>query len=483
MRTEIYIGLLVLGFFTAGCQDWLNVQPKTSVQEEDIFSTEFGFKDVLTGFYIDMGSQDLYGKNLTYGFVDFLAKRYDNTVVASELYNYQGEYKNTKDAIWKKGYNIIANINNLLHFAEVNREVLKHEHYYEIIKGEALGLRAFLHFDLLRLFGPVYKENPDAKSICYRTQMNKYATPRLPASAVVDSVLHDLLQAKSLLEKHDNELFGADEYNENRDAFLVLRQLRMNIWAVRAMLARVYLYKGDDASKELAYNYAKAVIECGHFRLMESNTSNRILFPEHIFALHVYELGKFVELDLGMQASDRLYALQSTIDELYEKGSGYATDFRQNNYYFQTSEGKLSLRKFDQSGYVGKYDGAEIMPLIRLPEMYYIVAECTKDAEESAKMLNEVRHFRAIPENLDIQGGQAYDRLDSRPGYDMTKTMRVNELMKEYQKEFYGEGQLFWFYKRHFYRQFYHCPLAAGMQKENYVPQVPDDELVFGNSN
>ena len=138
MRTEIYIGLLVLGFFTAGCQDWLNVQPKTSVQEEDIFSTEFGFKDVLTGFYIDMGSQDLYGKNLTYGFADFLAKRYDNTVVASELYNYQGEYKNTKDAIWKKGYNIIANINNLLHFAEVNRGVLKHEHYYEIIKGEAL---------------------------------------------------------------------------------------------------------------------------------------------------------------------------------------------------------------------------------------------------------------------------------------------------------------------------------------------------------
>ena len=313
--------------------------------------------------------------------------------------------------------------------------------------------------------------------------MNKYATPRLPASVVVDSVLHDLLQAESLLEKHDNELFGADEYNEKRDAFLVLRQLRMNIWAVRAMLARVYLYKGDDASKELACNYAKAVIESGHFRLMESNTSNRILFPEHIFSLHVYELGKFVELDLGMQASDRLYALQSTIDELYEKGSGYATDFRQNNYYFQTSEGKLSLRKFDQSGYVGKYDGAEIMPLIRLPEMYYIVAECTKDAEESAKMLNEVRHFRAIPENLDIQGGQAYDRLDSRPGYDMTKTMRVNELMKEYQKEFYGEGQLFWFYKRHFYRQFYHCPLAAGMQKENYVPQVPDDELVFGNSN
>lgn len=37
------------------------------------------------------------------------------------------------------------------------------------------------------------------------------------------------------------------------------------------------------------------------------------------------------------------------------------------------------------------------MPLIRLPEMYYIVAECTKDAEESAKMLNEVSTFPGYP--------------------------------------------------------------------------------------
>ncbi len=483
MRKEIYIGLLVLGFLLGGCQDWLDVQPKISVQEKDIFSTEHGFKDVLTGFYIDMGSPELYGKNMTYGFVDILAKRYDNSIVASELYNYQGEYKIVKDAIWKKGYNIIANINNFLHFIDANHKVLKHEHYYEIMKGEALGLRAFLHFDLLRLFGPVYKENPDMESICYRVRMNKYATPRLAASLVVDSVLHDLLQAESLLEKHDSELFHADEYNENRNAFLVLRQLRMNIWAVRAMLARVYLYKGDPDSKKTAYNYAKAVIDSGHFSLMESNTDNRILFPEHIFSLHVYKLEKLLEPDFGMQSSNRLYALQSTIDELYEKGRGYATDFRQNNYYFQSSEDKLVLKKYDQSGYTGKYNGAEIVPLIRLSEMYYIVAECAEDVEESVKMLNEVRHFRAILESLDIQGGQAYDQLDSRPGFDMTKTMRVNELMKEYQKEFYGEGQLFWFYKRHFYRSFYHCPLTGGMQKENYIPQVPDDELVFGNSN
>lgn len=478
-----YIATALLALSLASCAKWLDVLPKTSVQEKEMFNSEYGFKDVLTGFYIYMGDQELYGRNLTYGFLDILARRYDNSVVAANLYNYEGDYKLAKDAMWSKGYTLIANINNFLHFVDANSDVIRTENYHDIMKGEALGLRAFVHFDLLRMFGPIYAENPDAASICYRTRMDKYATPRLPASEVADLVIEDLLAAEKLLETADNEQFGADEYNEDRDPFLVLRQLRMNIWAVRAMLARAYLYKGDSKSKTLAYDYAMQVIGAPHFQLAESNTENRILFSEHIFSLHVYEMDKLMESDFGSAASDRLFALQETLDELYEKSAGYSTDFRQNNYYFQSSEGKVVLRKFDQSGYIGKYDGAEIMPLIRLSEMYYIAAECTTDAEESAELLNTVRHARSIPESLDIQTTNAYDLPDSRPGYDTSKSMRINELMKEYQKEFYGEGQLFYFYKRHFYRTFFHCPLTTDMAAENYTPQLPDNEYIFGNNN
>ncbi len=479
----VYRSWVVLSIMLAACQDWLDVQPKTSVQEEKLYGSEYGFKDVLTGFYIKMGNTGLYGKELTYGLPELLAGRYDNIIVADNLYHYQKEYESLKNNIWSEGYNLIANINNFLYHIDKNREVIKKADYYEIMKGEALGLRAFLHFDLLRLFGPVYSINPDAESICYRTQLDKQATPRLPAEAVVDSVLCDLKQAERLLEEHDNEQFTADEYNENRDVFLVLRQLRMNIWAVRAMLARVYLYKGDEASRALAYGYAKKVIECSHFSLAESNITNRILFSEHLFSLHIYEMAKSMEADFGAAASDQLYALQETIDALYEKGSGYSTDFRQNNYYFQNIGGKLVFRKFDQSGYAGKYDGAEVMPLIRLPEMYYIAAECTTDASESAGLLNEVRHCRSIPESLDIFAGEDYDKADRRPGADQSKTRRINELLKEYQKEFYGEGQLFYFYKRHFYRSFFNCRLSGEMQLDNYIPQIPDSEKIFGNNN
>lgn len=478
-----YIAILLSALSLGSCAEWLDVLPKTSVQEKEMFNSEYGFKDVLTGFYIYMGDQELYGRSLTYGFLDILARRYDNSVVASNLYNYENDYKLLKDAVWSKGYTLIANINNFLHFVDANSDVIRTPDYHDIMKGEALGLRAFIHFDLLRLFGPIYSENPGAVSICYRTKMDKYATPRLPADQVADLVIEDLLAAEKLLDGSDNEQFGADEYNENRDPFLVLRQLRMNVWAVRAMLARAYLYKGDPASRKLAYDYAREVIDSPHFELAESNTDNRILFSEHIFSLHIYEMEKLMEGDFGMSGSDRLYVRQDTLDELYEKNAGYSTDFRQNSYYFQSSEGKFVLRKFDQSGYLGKYDGAEIMPLIRLSEMYYIAAECTTDAGESADLINTVRHARSIPESLDIQATNAYDAPDVRPGYDSSKSVRINELMKEYRKEFYGEGQLFYFYKRHFYRTFFHCPLSAGMAAENYTPRLPDDEYIFGNNN
>lgn len=70
-------------------------------------------------------------------------------------------------------YNVIANINNFLEYVDKNKDVLVTERYYETMKGEALGLRAFLHFDLLRMFGPIYKEHPASKAIPYRTTLIK----------------------------------------------------------------------------------------------------------------------------------------------------------------------------------------------------------------------------------------------------------------------------------------------------------------------
>ena len=171
-----YIVSICLGMFLfSSCSNWLDVKPKTTVEEEEVFSRELGFKEALTGVYIKMASTDLYAKNLSYGFLDILGQRYQINAVANYenplWYTFPSTYTESyTETIWAKMYNVIANLNNLLYYCDKNKNVFTTEHYYEIIKGEALGLRAFLHFDLLRMFGPIYKDNPMAKRIAYRTE-------------------------------------------------------------------------------------------------------------------------------------------------------------------------------------------------------------------------------------------------------------------------------------------------------------------------
>ncbi|MEG1949923.1 MAG: RagB/SusD family nutrient uptake outer membrane protein [Odoribacter sp.] len=477
-----YLLLSALVLLLGSCQNWLDIKPKTSINEEDLFSSESGFKDALTGFYIKMGKTSLYGKNLTFRFMDILAQRYDIDQISTngdKMYNFKSSYRGETDAIYSDMYNLIANINNFLYQLEKRKDVVITKNYYDLMRGEALGLRAFLHFDLLRMFGPVYGIEPAKKSISYRVTFDKHATPLLAASAVVDLVVKDLLEAQELLAKVDSKIFSADEGNNERNPFLILRQLRMNVYAVKATLARVYLYKGDVSSKQEAFKYASEVVECGHFKFQSSIENNLILFNEHIFSLNVYELNKIIDPIFNNEnVSSILYVKTRSLDEIYET-SGVGGGDTRLGLFREIDPDKSVTKKYNQTNYVSEYDGKDLIPLIRLPEMYYILSECDPDPVSSAEWLNIVRNQRAIPDNIPVDNG--YDKPFAA-GIDKTQTFRVNELMKEYMKEFYGEGQLFYFYKRHCYKYFRHCGMELGMEKENYMFQIPDNEIIFGKN-
>ena len=68
MRKLYYLAACLLALCTS-CSDWLDVKPKTNVEEEDLFKNEQGFKEALTGIYIKMSETQLYGRELTYGFL------------------------------------------------------------------------------------------------------------------------------------------------------------------------------------------------------------------------------------------------------------------------------------------------------------------------------------------------------------------------------------------------------------------------------
>ena len=163
-----YIILAATLLLTA-CNDWLDVQPRSQVEDTELFSTESGYKEALSGIYSSMASSKTYTKEMTFGFIGVLGQEWDYYYAAqyddAAAYDYDaalttGYIRN----IWSTSYNSIANANNLLAHIDDDASLFAADNY-QVIKGEALALRAFLHFDLLRCFGVSFAVNPEQPSI------------------------------------------------------------------------------------------------------------------------------------------------------------------------------------------------------------------------------------------------------------------------------------------------------------------------------
>nr|WP_262920045.1 RagB/SusD family nutrient uptake outer membrane protein [Niabella hibiscisoli] len=106
-----------------------------------------------------------------------------------------------------------------------------------------------------------------------------------------------------------------------------------------------------------------------------------------------------------------------------------------------------------------------MVPIVRLPEMYYIAAEAAPTVAAGVGYLNVVRLARLIP----------------ALGTDVVNTPALldAELQKEYRKELYGEGQLWFWYKR---KNVTTIPDGVGnpMTQAKYTFPLPLGEIEFG---
>ena len=105
------VSICLSALFFSSCSNWLDVKPKTTVEEEEVFSNELGFKEALTGIYIKMTSTDLYARNLSYGFLDVLGQRYqikNTTDYQDELwYTFPSTHTESyTEKIWSEMYTV-----------------------------------------------------------------------------------------------------------------------------------------------------------------------------------------------------------------------------------------------------------------------------------------------------------------------------------------------------------------------------------------
>lgn len=491
--------MAALSFSLASCNKFLDVSPSNQIRVDQQFTDLQGFMDGMFGIYQGASLPQGYGTNLSFGLVDVLAQRYENK--ASQLIDFYGQaarynyevmgfsqlnIRTTIDDMWGVMYGSIAQANLVLENANKNPGVLS-ANELRLIKGESIGMRGFLHFDLLRLFAPAYLAGANAgqSAIPYMEKFTVQPQDKLTVEGVLNKCEADLKAAEELLSFDTSmDQIAANQGSTSADLFMRFRQNHLNYWAVKATLARLYLYKNDKVN---ALKYATEVINSTKFSFVtpteinsgETDVNSDLTFTrEHVFSFYVSGMKRIADSLFKNNAGDPkalgnytdivdLYSTQTKLNSMYEQTiAGYGTDLRSpgasKTLWNAFSANVVYTKKF----YADNVNNVKqrVVPNIKLSEMYYIAAEASATPEVGVAFLNTVRLARLIPE------------LPTT----ITETNLHAELLKEYRKEFYGEGQLWYYYKRRNTTTIPDGISNITMSVARYVLPFPLTEIEFG---
>lgn len=513
--TNIYIlFILIVSCFSTGCADWLDVDPIGENLEEDQYSTERNINSVLNGFYIDLTKKSLYGNNLSKTTIEQLAHYYyapEHTGSASnysafinlQKYNYTEQtVENTFSSIWSNLYSIIFNINHFI--ANTERAEAVSTEKRDLLLGEAYALRAFLHLDIFRLFGPIYEKRTTAEVLPYNTttKADNKPLPYLNAEEYMGKVLSDINTATILLEKDPILKYGIMNPQDttglaSQDVFnRFARNKRMNIVAVKILEARCLAVMGElNNAAEVALD----IINTQNI-LEDINGTNRdaiftwikgedilnekardyIFSKEVVFSIDYLDLSESWEQITETAVQGQTYTIHGVnllenIFKLPENTQNLkdVSDLRIKQWSVAdaiSSEEYVSMRykKFAREGkhiYINN-----MQPLMRITELYYLVLENyinNGNLTEATNLANSIKVRRGYKANELYPYVQTAEELN-------------NFLTIEYYREFYSEGQAFYFLKRRASNNILASDGSLGFQEmdiDNYVVPIPSKEV------
>ena len=450
------------------CDDFLDITPEGQVKRDELLETNDGVEDALYGAYAQLRQSSLYGQELFYSSLEVMSQTlwcYGNTTTEA-LGKYEYTNTNVKSifaSVWSDMYNNISNVNSVL-----NAPLIERASTYPatIYRGEALALRAFMHFDLMRLYAEQITVNPKADGIPYATEFSLKTPPFESLEDNYKHVLADLTEAETLL--------ADDDAHKEASAFMTNREIHLNLHAVRALMARVYLTMGD---KENALRYAKLVIEQSGRTLktkteVQNDLAGVLSTKECLFGVSYSRLYSLVSPKLQQTVSYSSLDLRSDFMEMYDQNVS-GLDYRTNAYFTAIEMGGTT--KYRLSKFTDIYDlqnNASARPttlvqginMIRLPEMYYIAAECllSTDYDQALQYFNDVITNRGL-EPLDGTG-------DNTLTQDVINTERYKEMI--------GEGQTFFNMKRQNLNiPSYDNSVTYTPANNIYVIPIPDAEI------
>ncbi|MHA4811453.1 RagB/SusD family nutrient uptake outer membrane protein [Flavitalea flava] len=351
------------------CTKFVQVTPPAEqVPTTQLFEDSATAIQVLNGIYINLGGDGVVNYNLSI-YLGLYADELDVTAGALEDEQFHQSAllsdNNNVESFWYNCYKYIYQANICIENAATTTalsEITRTQ-----LTGESKFIRALSHFELVRLFGDI----PLILTSDYRVNA---VMARTPQAKVMEQIIADLLDAKSLL---GSDYPGAEN-------------VRANKWAASALLARVYLYQKDwvNAEKEAAgvILSGKYTMESDLQHIFLRNNSEAIwqIMPADGYAM--YEGYYFIP---GSQGTLPNYPLTTGLINAFEPG-----DLRRQAWVDST----LVNGQFYYYPYKYKTTGlapsTEYYTILRLTEQYLIRAEACAEQNkllDGAQDLNLIR--------------------------------------------------------------------------------------------
>lgn len=236
LKTYLLATAAVLGLSIGSCsEDFLDVEPKTSLFDTNFYSTQLDAEMALIGCYDGWQRTNSDVDASFYLLTEIMSDECFAALGVGDDRNYQAidrfdkneapAYSDLGNNLWIRYYGGIFRCNKLLQ--ELDRIIWngatasEQEANRKRVEGEARVLRAILYFDLVRLFGNI-------PLLTVPTQEN---LPQANPDDVYALIADDLLFAA--------ENIPADAYPKSKASE---NDGRITRWAAKALLGRVYLY-------------------------------------------------------------------------------------------------------------------------------------------------------------------------------------------------------------------------------------------------
>lgn len=400
------LALSITAMMASCSKSFLDEQPKDKLTTGQALADAASMQTALNGTYAFLRNTNLYGRDFPI-VGDLMADNIFIEVNNSGRYLNQFQYTvansdATPDADWKYGYGAILTANQIID-AEVTGT--------DAIKAQAYAIRALTYFKLVNIYARPYTDNPAGLGVPLILHYDPYLLPKRETIAnVYTQIVSDLKTAFT----------NAPDYTSS---------ITLSKYSIEALLARVYLYMGDNANAKTA---ALDVINNSGFTLVNTGADYKAFWAngsaqtdktEVLFEVDATATNNNGPDDLGsfyIGGYQDVYASKQLVD-LYS-----ATDIR-------TSVLEAGLTKSGAPAtLVLKYpNGASTsdrdnLKVIRLAEVYLIAAEASLPGSETdAKTyLNDLMSYRD----------------PSFAGYTSTGAQLLTDIVTERRKELAFEG-------------------------------------------